>query len=73
MFTEGVDAEVAFVGEPEDLDDDFLALRAWGTARNADDYRLLLRLSEITRVDADTAYVRRLRDVRRVSGGATPA
>ena len=68
VHVEGIVPEAVFVGVPEGLDDDFLVLGAWGTARSADSYRLTIRLSEITRVDADTTYIRRLHDVRRAEG-----
>jgi hypothetical protein len=64
VYTERLEPQAVFVGEPVDLDDDFLVLRAWGTARNADSYRVILRLSDVTRVDADTAYIRTLRQLR---------
>lgn len=58
VHVEALDSTLAFSGEPIELDDDFLALRQWGTMRTLDKYVLLLRLGEITRVDSDTQYLR---------------
>jgi hypothetical protein len=65
-YTEVIDSGLAFVGEPGEMDDDFLVFRAWGTARTGDDYRILLRLPEITRVEADTLYIKKLHDIREI-------
>ncbi|XYH97306.1 hypothetical protein ACMHYB_57710 [Sorangium sp. So ce1128] len=60
LYVEALDPDLVFCGEPEDLDDDTLVLRQWGTARTIDKYETLLRLNEITRVDGGTNYMQRL-------------
>jgi hypothetical protein len=57
----GVHAERSgslFVVEPIELDDEFVRLRAWGTPRNPDSYELVLSYGEITRIEADSEYLR---------------
>lgn len=70
FYTERIASDMVFVGVPESLDDDFLAIRAWGTARNGDEYRLILKITEITRVDANSKYLRTLESARKVQGFA---
>lgn len=64
LYTELLDPAVVHIGEPEDLDDDFLVMKAWGTAQHGHSSRVLLRLSEVTRVDADSLYLRGLSRIR---------
>ncbi|WP_437608248.1 hypothetical protein WMF20_46825 [Sorangium sp. So ce834] len=60
VYVESLDSSMAFCGEPEELDDDFVVLRQWGSVRTLDKYKTLLRLDEITRVDGGTKYIQRL-------------
>jgi hypothetical protein len=68
LYVEALDPGLAMCGEPEEIDDDFLVFRQWGTARTLDKYETLLRLSEITRVDGGTKYLRSLLSVHSFAG-----
>ncbi|MGK4009207.1 hypothetical protein WMF31_41795 [Sorangium sp. So ce1036] len=57
LYVEALDPALALSGEPDEIDDNFLVLRQWGTARTLDKYKTLLRLNEITRVDSGTKYL----------------
>jgi hypothetical protein len=61
VHVERISENICFVGEVRDLDDDFVVLRRYGTTKSMDKATLLLRLEEITSVEADGEYVRMLR------------
>jgi hypothetical protein len=60
LFVEGIDDDVCFIGEEIAVDDDFVLIREYGTLRSMDRSELLVRLDEVTRVDADGQYERQL-------------
>jgi hypothetical protein len=60
--------DILLVGEPQSVDDEWIVLNAWGTARSPDASRVLLRVSEITRVDAGTRYLQQLSTMRAALG-----
>jgi hypothetical protein len=60
LFVESIDDDVCFIGEELAVDDDFVLIREYGTLRSMDRSELLVRIDEITRVDADGQYERQL-------------
>lgn len=61
VLTERMDDDITFIGEIEELDAESLLLQTYGTFSSRDRSRLLLRLDDITRVDADARYERSVR------------
>ena len=58
VLIEHLATDVTFIGEIEEIDTESLLLLSYGTQASRDRSRLLLRLDDITRVDADSAYER---------------
>lgn len=56
VLTERMDDSVTFIGEIVEMDEDSLVLNTFGTFSSRDRSRLILNISDITRVDADAAY-----------------
>jgi hypothetical protein len=56
ILTEGMDDSIAFIGEIQNMDAEGLVLHEFGTMTSRDRHWLLLRLDEITRVDAGAPY-----------------
>lgn len=61
LYVERISSNVAFIGEVIKLDDDFVHIRQFGTLKEMARSDLLMRLDEITRVEADGNYERKLR------------
>lgn len=61
VLTERMNNDITFIGEIEELDAESLLLQTYGTFSTRDRSRLLLRLDDITRVDADARYERSVR------------
>lgn len=61
VLTERMNSDITFIGEIEELDAESLLLQTYGTFSSRDRSRLLLRLDDITRVDADARYERSVR------------
>ena len=60
LYTERVSRSVCFIGEAGDLDDDFVELKQFGTMKGLDRSEVLLRVDELTRVEAGGRYPRQL-------------
>lgn len=58
VLTERLAHDITYIGEIEELDGESLLLFAYGTHISRDRNRLLLRIDDIIRVDADAAYER---------------
>ena len=58
VLTERMDNSVTFIGEVIEIDRDALLLKTFGTYSSRDQSLLILRINEITRVDADASYER---------------
>ena len=56
VHTEGMDDRITFIGEIQSMDMGAVVLHEFGTMTSRDRHRLLLRLDEITRVDAGASY-----------------
>lgn len=56
VLAERMNESISFIGEIEDLDQEHLVLRTYGTYSSRDRSNILLNISEITRIDADAAY-----------------
>lgn len=67
LYVERLSSRVCFIGEVTDLDDDFVVLRQFGTLKSMDRSDLLIRLEEVTRVDAGGQYERQLQTLYSVS------
>lgn len=60
LYVERLSSRVCFIGELTELDDDFVLLRQFGTLKSMDRSDLLIRLDEVTRVEAGGQYERQL-------------
>ena len=58
VLTERMDDTITFIGEIVEIDAESVVLNTFGTFSSRDRSKLLLSLSEITRVDADAGYER---------------
>lgn len=56
IHTEGMDDRITFIGEVKGIDNGAVVLHEFGTMTSRDRHWLLLRLDEITRVDAGAPY-----------------
>jgi hypothetical protein len=56
LFTEEMDPEIAFIGQVIEIDDSYILFEGYGTMRSRDRNKMLLDLSEITRVDVEAQY-----------------
>ncbi len=56
LQTEAMDETLLFIGQVEDIDEDFILMNEHGTLASPKPRKLLLDLEEITRVTADTDY-----------------
>jgi hypothetical protein len=60
LYCETLDPHICFIGEYEELDDDFVKVRGFGTYQTMDRPELLVRLADVTRVEAGGRYERQL-------------
>ncbi|MBL8743861.1 MAG: hypothetical protein JNK04_22285 [Myxococcales bacterium] len=60
LHVERVSRSVCYIGEAGDLDDDFVELKQFGTLKGLDRSEALVRVDELTRVEADGKYPRQL-------------
>ena len=56
VYVEALDDSVCFIGEPRELDDNFVIMRQFGTFKALDRSEILIRMAEITRVAAGGKY-----------------
>ena len=56
VLTERINSEVTFIGEVEEMDDQALVLHGYGTMSTRDRNHMLLKLNQISRVDAEAPY-----------------
>jgi hypothetical protein len=56
IHTEGMDSGITFIGEIKNIDSQGVVLHEFGTMLSRDRHWLLLRLDEISRVDAGSQY-----------------
>ena len=52
--------QMCFIGQVIELDDDFIRMNQYGTLKRMDRSELLIRVDEITRVEAGGKYERKL-------------
>jgi len=58
ILTERMESSITFIGEVEDMDIESIILKTYGTFSSRDRSQLLIKIDEITRVDADAQYER---------------
>ena len=58
-----LDGDVCFIGEIESLDADILVLNEYGSRQSLDRTKILLKIKDITRVDAGRAYSETIKSI----------
>jgi hypothetical protein len=56
LLTEEMDSGISFIGKVIEIDDSHILFNGYGTMTSRDKNKMLIDLSEITRVDADAPY-----------------
>jgi hypothetical protein len=56
ILTEEMDSEICFIGKMLEIDDSHVLFHAYGTMTSRDKNKMLIDLSEVTRVDAEAQY-----------------